>query len=137
MTEQQIIDYLKNEFKNRNMSVYSSASKIGYRSQTIYSWFRCDTHMTLDGLTDILALFDKIPVVRDKSGKYHKDILKYLEKAVHGNEKWVYALFIKPKYGKDNIRLWTTGQRGIKICILIEILNVLDAKLTILKRGKK
>lgn len=136
MTEQQIIDYIKNEFKATGQSVYGSASKIGYRADTICSWLRCDTHMTIDGLTDILGLFGKIPVVRDKNGKYHKDILKYLEKAVKGNEKWVYALFEKPKYGKDNIRLWTTGRRGMKVSILIEILDVLDAKLTIIKRRK-
>lgn len=136
MTEQQIIDYIKNEFKNHNRSVYGSAKKIGYRPQTIYSWLRCETHITLDGLTDILQSFGKYPVVKDKEGKYHKDILEYLTHAIKGNEKWVYALFETPKYGKDNIRLWTAGKRGIKVCILIEILDVLGAKLTILKRSK-
>lgn len=133
MTEQQIIDYIKDEFKNRNTSVYRTAKEIGYRPQTIYDWFRFKTHITLDGLTDILQYFGRTPAVRDKDGKYHKDILRYLKRAVKGNEKWVYALFDKPKYGKENIRLWTEGKRGIKVCKLVEILNVLDAKLVILR----
>lgn len=135
MTEKKIVDYISSLFKRNEISVRDIAKEIGYRPETIYFWLRLKTHITLDGLSDTLQYFDQQPAVK-ADGKYYRDILGYLKRAILGKEKEVYSLFRRPKYGKDNIKAWTTGKRGIKVAVLIQILDVLGAELVILKRGK-
>lgn len=135
MTEKQIADYISSLFKQNGITVSATGNKIGYKPETIYYWLRLSTHITLDGLSDILQYFDQQPAVK-ADGKYYRDILGYLKIAIMGKKKEVYALFPKHEYGRKNIKAWTTGERKMKVAVLIKILNVLGAELVILKRGK-
>ena len=137
MNEERTLEYLRYYCEKEGKSLTRLAEECGYQPNTFYNWFSQRTRMTLDGLQTILDTFDQQAVVRDKDGKFHFDILPWMGKACRENEKWVLALFEKPRYAKNNIRMWVRHERGIKLYILIDILSVLGAELMIVKKARK
>lgn len=137
MTEEQIIDYLKYRMKKGEATYASISRGSGYHAKTINNWLSLKTKITLDGLESILSVFDEKPVVKDRDCKIHFDILEYLPEGIKGHEKEVYGMFAQQRYGKDNIKKWVKREHGIKVYMLVDILDIIGAELLIIKKAGK
>jgi len=137
VNEQQVISYIRYNLKKDGKNVTQAAVECGYRANTFYSWFAMKTRITLDGLTVILDMFDQVPAVMDSNGVFHFDILTWLGTEVRKNKKAISKYHKDPEYVRGNIRLWATHKHGLKLCALLEILDVFGAELMILRKSKK
>lgn len=133
MTETEVIKYVQSLMKQKNMSISELSREIGYLRDTISSWFRCETHITLDGLQAILSLFGREVLVKDNA-VYYRNILSHMWKLFQRDEAKTYPLFKRKRYARMNIKAWSSGKRGVKVCNLIDVFNVYGEELVIARK---